>query len=246
MVEADAVLRGLEHDRRIGLDASRDEVEGPVARVLLVHDALDDDLPPQRHAGLAQVRHRQHRRDEPALHVGRAAPIHEAVLELRAEGRMAPLPRGLDRHAVDVAVEDQRTPAAGAREAADHVGPAAVVEHALEAALAQRRVGGQLLVRQDQVVPPMGRILGDVREAIEDEPHVGFARFHRGPHAVKHLGHARLGLALLAREARDPHQPGERLDAAGAIALRVCERRFGYGVGDGVGHGVPFDLTKCA
>jgi hypothetical protein len=246
VIEADAVLGRFEHHCRVRADAARDEVERAVARVLLVHDALHDDLAPQRHARLAQVGHGHDRGHEPALHVGGAAPVHEAVLDVGAEGRMAPLAGGLDGDAVDVPVEDERAPAARALEASDDVRPPAVVQHVLQAARAQRLARRQLLVRQDQVVLPVGGVLRDVREFLEDERDIGFARFDLGAHRAQQLGHARLRGTFLAGQARDAHDLGQRADAMAAVALGERECRFGPGDHGGVVHVVPFAFMTCA
>ena len=97
--------------------SSRAIARPPGARRLLlrdrVHDqvALEADAEPGEHLG-----GERHARDA-ALHVARPAAVHATVRDDGRERVVRPALARLDRDDVDVAVEQQRTPSTGAREA---------------------------------------------------------------------------------------------------------------------------------
>ena len=200
------VVRRLEDDRGVGRVAASHEVEGAVAGVFLIDDALHDDVPPELGAGAPEVGESHNGGHQSALHVRRAAPVHQAVLDLGAEGIPRPFVGWLDGHGIDMAVEDQGAAAAGVSEYRDHVRPARIVEDPLQALRLKRLEVRQIGIGEHQIMLPVRRILCDVWEALEKGFGVRLQRLGGGAEPVQNLCNVSLRLALLAGEAGDAHQ----------------------------------------
>ena len=84
-------------------------------------------------------------------------------------------------------------------------------------------VGRKLGVGQDQIVPPVGGILGDVREAGEESGNVELQLRYLRARIPKSRCDLLLGRAFLAGQARDAHQRGQRRDAF--LAARGRQRQ---------------------
>ena len=89
---------------------------------LLLGDRVDDQVAGERNAELGQRAGRDDHARDPALHVARPAAVEQAVAQLGRE-RIGhrPVRARLDVDDVDVAVEQQRPPAAAAAEARDEL-----------------------------------------------------------------------------------------------------------------------------
>ena len=81
-------------------------------------------------------------------------------------------------------------------------------------------VGRKLGVGQDQIVPPVGGILGDVREAGEESGNVELQLRYLRARIPKSRCDLLLGRAFLAGQARDAHQRSQRGMVAGRAAWR--------------------------
>src|SRR4029453_3555519 len=153
---------------------------------------------------------------EPRLLVRGAAAVHEAVLNGGAEGIARPCPAGLDGDGVHVAVEDERGPSARARPSGPEVRATAIVQDRLEPARLQRFQGGQRLIGQDEIVLPVGRVLGHRREPAEEPLDVRLTRLDGETEGIEAPPEVFLAGPLLAGQARRAHEPrqeGGRLPA---------------------------------
>ena len=114
---------GLGDDGGVGAEAGLDAGEGAERDLgrLLADDRVQLQVAGEPDSGVRERPGREPHGDGRGLHVGRAEPVEAPVDDLRAPGAAAdPLARDR-RHGVDVAVEDQRAPASGARADADEV-----------------------------------------------------------------------------------------------------------------------------
>ena len=98
---------------------ARRERLGAGALPLLVDHAGDQQVAAKRVVGRQQRLDGEEHRREPALHVGRAAPVHAALAHDRLERVRAPRP-----HHVEVPEQHEAGAVAGAGQPADDVGPA--------------------------------------------------------------------------------------------------------------------------
>ena len=124
------IRRRLRDHRCVCPIAAPDRGAGPY---LVVHrffpgNTLQDQVAFQAHAGLNQGPGSRILGDKPPLHVARAAAIDLAVLDRPAVG-IAPFPFGSipGWHGIDMAVEDQRSPAALALEDPHTIRPAGLL-----------------------------------------------------------------------------------------------------------------------
>ena len=136
--DPDGEAARLRHDRGVGLQQARGEQPARAGRLLLGH-RVDDEIAGQRHAELGQHAGGRHHARDAALHVTRPTAVEQAVAELGGERvGQRPVRSRLDVDDVDVAVEQQRAPAAAAAEARDELRPA--LEREL---VGHHRVGSQ-------------------------------------------------------------------------------------------------------
>ena len=112
--DADREIRGLGDDGPVGRDRRRDRL-APERGQLLVDDRGDDDVARGPHPG--RMGPGEHDRGEPRLHVAGPAPVQPPALDPRHERLAHP---GV-ADGVDVAVEEQRPPAAPSRRPRDDV-----------------------------------------------------------------------------------------------------------------------------
>jgi hypothetical protein len=110
MAARDGATGRLGDQRRVGAVAADQRGERAVAGALLLGDGLDVHVRGRLEAGGAERVHREDHRGDARLHVVRAAAVHPAVADRRAEGREAPHLRGAFGHDVDVALEDEAVP----------------------------------------------------------------------------------------------------------------------------------------
>ncbi len=110
----------LRDDRAVGLQgAGRDEASG--SGRLLVRDGVDDEIAAQVDTERGEHLGRQRHAGDAALHVACSAAVDAPVLDDRGERVVRPALARLDRDDVDVAVQEERPAAAGAREARDEL-----------------------------------------------------------------------------------------------------------------------------
>ena len=128
---------------------------------------MENDVALQADPGPVQVGQRHQCGHDAAFHIRRAAAEHAAVDDLGPERLFSPPVSRLDGHRVSMAVEDQRASATRAAQDAQHIGAPRVVQAVFQAARLECLEGGQCIVRQDQIMLPVGRILGDVRKLSE-------------------------------------------------------------------------------
>ncbi len=111
----------LDHDAGVGRVAGGHAGQSAVAAALLLDHRLQRQPACRLDPDPAQRGRSHHRRDQPRLHVARAAPVHPVAVDGGAERRRAPQAVGLGADHVDVAVEDQRSAASVTAEPGDHV-----------------------------------------------------------------------------------------------------------------------------
>src|SRR5581483_6120585 len=120
----DVERRRLRDDDAVRLENAR---KGDAARAgrFLVGSGRDDEIASELDTRLCErLRGGDHRRDA-ALHVARAAPVHEAVVDHGRPRVVRPLLERLGADDVDVPVEGQRPAAAAPAEAREELRPAA-------------------------------------------------------------------------------------------------------------------------
>ena len=103
---------GLGDDARVGPRPVEQTLQRAVPRAFFLHDGLQLYV---RGGGVAGTHERPHRAGhggEAGLHIARAAAVDPIALAHRLERRVRPQFLGGRRHDVDVAVEDERAPAA--------------------------------------------------------------------------------------------------------------------------------------
>ena len=132
-----AVMRRLQHDRCVGQVSAPDQVQRTVAGVLLVDDAMEDDVTAQPNAGTRQEGECHDASHDAALHVRRAAAVHSIVFDFRAVRVFRPLAHRLDGHGVDVTVQDQRSAATGALDDTHDIGSSVIIENRLQPAFSE-------------------------------------------------------------------------------------------------------------
>ena len=106
----------LGHDARVCAHAVADGGQAAGARRLLVGDRVHDQVALQAHPEPGEHLGRVDHAGDAALHVTRPAAVEIAVAHLRPVGIARPAVARLRRNDVDMAVQEQAVPAAGARE----------------------------------------------------------------------------------------------------------------------------------
>ena len=197
--------------------------------MLLIDNALKDHVPPQLRPGFVQVGHGHECSHQAALHVRGAAAVHQSVHEFSPEGITRPFAFRLDGDRIDVTVQDQGAATPGAAENTDHVWAVVVVQDFLKAAFLERSVCRQFRVREDQIVLPVRRVLGDMGKAFEHRRDVRFHNLRLRAQVPQERRHERLGLSLLPRETREPDKRSKLFGAPLLVFCRKAQRFIQHG-----------------